>query len=832
MLSHLRRRIGVFAAIAVCAALVPALSTSVASAAPNAATSPAPAADVTALKACPASASTPAAGFTDTTSTDVDCIAYYGITTGVTATTYEPTASIPRWQMALYLTRTMDVAGLTLGSGADQGFTDIGGYSAAIQTAINQIKQAGVTTGKTATTYAPDDNVTREEMTMFLTRALAITPVGQNGSNDADALGLTLYINGSTGTYMYTDIDAGVTWEGHNTIIEAYNLGITGDAVTVTTFNPSADITRADMATWLTNALAHTKARPEGLHMQATDHEDFGEMKHADNDEVHISHRDASFDAIANTSVDVMAFYDDPLDTTDLAVSATTGKCDDMVTAQSSTACTIDVGDQVTNAKGDIVLEGSAMGNGDADVDDGETVQYWAWTGANGTVYDSTQTTSTITIVSTTDAVNLTVASSQKEAQRTADPRGLVNPTGGDDAATDVNLDGVADWDDAGGNAAAPHDNGTEAPYGATITLTFQAKDNSGAAKALDKNVSKALELITLTDAYGQWGAQPTAITTTKLYTGADGSVTYDVVCGADPATAAGNESYRRITWISSTLVESDLIAAEANGSTEEWFICHDEAATAHKSKTVIADMYKSVTLAAALTPVTSTVTGTLYDQFGNPVANQAVVFDSSYGATDAAALASAAEGLLDDTIRTTNASGQASASLSRATTSGAAETVLFCVDNASDGCDAGADIAESSDTIYWTNAIGDTKLDPTANYDGSAADTEIQAAIVVGDLANDTLVVTKAYDANGAGGALTATVDYVTVAYDSTDQFSDLSATPTGVTMAAFEAAVAVLCPLVEGCTTGTGLGTTGELDHNAVAASGAGGVSVYMIP
>ena len=123
--------------------------------------------------------------------------------------------------------------------------------------------------------------------------------------------------------------------------------------------------------------------------------------------------------------------------------------------------------------------------------------------------------------------------------------------------------------------------------------------------------------------------------------------------------------------------------------------------------------------------------------------------------------------------------------------------------------------------------------MDTTANFDGNAADTEIQAAIVVGDLANDTLVVKKSWDANAAGGgALTDTSDYVTVAYDSNDQFSDLSATPTGVTMAAFEAAVAVLCPLVEGCTTGTGLGTTGELDHNAVAASGAGGVSVYMIP
>ena len=127
MLSHMKRRLGVIAAVAVLAALTPALSTSVASAVP--ATTPTAAADVTTLSACPTNASIPSAGFTDTTSTDVDCIKYYGITQGVTATAYDPTASVPRWQMALFLTRMVVPAGATLPSGGDQGFTDIGGKS-------------------------------------------------------------------------------------------------------------------------------------------------------------------------------------------------------------------------------------------------------------------------------------------------------------------------------------------------------------------------------------------------------------------------------------------------------------------------------------------------------------------------------------------------------------------------------------------------------------------------------------------------------------------------------------------------------------------------------
>jgi len=188
----------------------------------------------------------------------------HGITTGVTATTYEPSSNIPRWQMALYLTRFATAAGVTLGSGADQGFTDISGYTAAIQTAINQLKQLGVTTGTTTTTYSPGDNVTREQMAMFVERLLGKTTAGVGGS------GVTATYSGkistATLTYNYTDIDAGaVTYEGHNAIAEIYHLGIPGHAKTVTTFSPADAITRADMATWMTNALAHTNARPAGV---------------------------------------------------------------------------------------------------------------------------------------------------------------------------------------------------------------------------------------------------------------------------------------------------------------------------------------------------------------------------------------------------------------------------------------------------------------------------------------------------------------------------------------------------------------------------------------
>jgi hypothetical protein len=126
--------------------------------------------------ACPSSI--PSAGFVDiaaypaATQAAINCIADYEITVGTSATTYSPQIDVSRWQMALFLTRQAEVHGLTLPSGADQGFTDIAAYPAATQVAINQLAQLEITTGTTATTYSPAAPVTRWQMALFLTRLL------------------------------------------------------------------------------------------------------------------------------------------------------------------------------------------------------------------------------------------------------------------------------------------------------------------------------------------------------------------------------------------------------------------------------------------------------------------------------------------------------------------------------------------------------------------------------------------------------------------------------------------------------------------------------------
>ncbi len=92
---------------------------------------------------------------------------------GTSATTFSPNSSVLRWQMALFLTRTVTALGVALPNGAGQGFTDIGSMPAATQTAINQIRQLGISLGTSATSFNPLGVVPRWQMALFLSRLLS-----------------------------------------------------------------------------------------------------------------------------------------------------------------------------------------------------------------------------------------------------------------------------------------------------------------------------------------------------------------------------------------------------------------------------------------------------------------------------------------------------------------------------------------------------------------------------------------------------------------------------------------------------------------------------------
>ena len=615
MFSHLKRRIGVLTAVAVLAALVPALtSVSPVSAAPKATAVVAVGSAPTFL-ACPASADIPSAGFTDTTSTDVDCIAYYGITQGTTATTYEPTASVSRWQMALYLTRAMNEAGVTLGTGADQGFTDISGKSAEIQTAINQLAQAGVTTGVTATTYVPDNNVSRQQMAMFIERMLDTITVGPGGTSDAELVGgaTTTYINSDCGgvqactaLYNYTDIDSGsVTVEASNAIKELYDLGI-HDSLSATTFSPASDMTRAAMATFLVGALNHSNLRPEGLIMQASAYSTIVNAAPTG----HISYRDASFDPIVSTAVDVFTWKATGIEG-DRAFATATGLCEDAVlTTGAITGCYIDANEPATDLSGNLVPTFNTTGALVQATGVVGTDVYHAWTAAAATAFDNDLHSSGVTY----DTISV-----------------VGNPTAGDINCTN----------DVPAYAATATQDATR-HFGAVTTITCQVGNLTTDAETY-VNVPKALATVTMNrtrvnDSLGGVGSVAVSDAEAVIgYTDATGAVSFTITGPADPGAGlvVANHVTDTITLtpgVVTTITQGSLPAVNTGGHMSR----AGEVLTLKISYKATADVGGRVALTqtassglAATASITRSVTATHYDQYGDVFPASPVTFPS-----------------------------------------------------------------------------------------------------------------------------------------------------------------------------------------------------------
>ena len=615
MLSNTRRRIAVISAVAVLAALVPALSSSPASAAP--ATTPISVVDAgAAYLACPASANIPSAGFTDTTDASVDCLKYYGIVNGTTATTYSPTDSVSRWQMALFITRTLDTANVALGTGADQGFTDIAGLSAEIQTAVNQLKQLGITTGKTATTYAPNDNVSRQEMALFIERMLDNLPAGPGGTQEADgvvAASAVTYVNSDcggtyssscTGKYNYSDIDSGsVTVEASLAIKELYTLGI-HDGVSATTFNPTADMTRAAMATFINAALDHSHLRPEGLHLQSSAYTAIGTHTPT----LSVSYRDASFDPIASAAVDV--FYWTNSTTEGNTAFGATGLCNSSAgTSDSITKCYIDVSETGTDENGNM----TPTANGTAPVSTiyNGTDTYHAWTGAAATTYDndlhgeaaSPLTHSSIDVVATPAAAALRCSVDTPANAKTATAAHTVK-------------------------------------FGTTHTVTCQVV-NGGAVLATAGAVPLPLSPVRLdrtrvftTDSSGAQSGETLEAVSTVSYTGADGSVSWTVTGPTDTTgTDLITESYQ-ITSVGAALQESNAGTTSVSGfmaddGTDLQFSLLYTDTTAAKNSVTMTQTATSAK-ANATTGITRSVTASVWDQYGDGVGGETVTFTSA----------------------------------------------------------------------------------------------------------------------------------------------------------------------------------------------------------
>ena len=159
----------------------------------------------------------------------IDCIWGLGVTVGKTATTYGPEDPVVRSQMAAFLTRLWRMAGY--GCFTDLSpFTDVGSdYWAAAY--IGCIHGLGVTVGKTATTYAPEDSISRAEMAAFLAR------IWRKSGDEC-----------SPGPAPFEDVRPDHWAAAYIDCIHGIGLTI---GKTATTYAPEDLVTRAEMALFL-----------------------------------------------------------------------------------------------------------------------------------------------------------------------------------------------------------------------------------------------------------------------------------------------------------------------------------------------------------------------------------------------------------------------------------------------------------------------------------------------------------------------------------------------------------------------------------------------------
>ena len=121
-------------------------------------------------------------GYTDEIQEAINQVAELEIMTGRSDEMFSPSGLVNRRDMAVHLAAFLDEA--VIGPGGqdidkvdpdDDVFTDIGGVSFSAYGAIRDLYEMGVTTGRTDTTFAPDALVSRGQMAVFITRALAHT---------------------------------------------------------------------------------------------------------------------------------------------------------------------------------------------------------------------------------------------------------------------------------------------------------------------------------------------------------------------------------------------------------------------------------------------------------------------------------------------------------------------------------------------------------------------------------------------------------------------------------------------------------------------------------
>lgn len=163
----------------------------------------------------------------------VDCLAWWGLTTGVSLGRYAPAGTVTRGQLASFAARYVERAGGSLPTAPPDAFRDDDG--SVHEPAINRLAAAGIVAGTGPGTFAPGRAVTRGQLATLLAEAAGrVTGAPLPATQD-----------------FFADDAGSVHERGVNRIAQAGFTAGRPDG----TYGPDAPLTRAQLGSFLTRAL-------------------------------------------------------------------------------------------------------------------------------------------------------------------------------------------------------------------------------------------------------------------------------------------------------------------------------------------------------------------------------------------------------------------------------------------------------------------------------------------------------------------------------------------------------------------------------------------------
>ncbi|MEM9465540.1 MAG: S-layer homology domain-containing protein [Actinomycetota bacterium] len=169
--------------------------------------------------------------------TDVGLLFDLGITVGTSTTTYSPTDSVTREQMAAFLARIWRLLHPDAAPTEPMPFDDVDDDSFAFDD-IRLLFELGITNGTSPTTYSPDDPVTREQMGAFLARVWRLLFPDLDPS--------------TIDPHPFDDVDLDSFAFDDISLIYAIEVTV---GTSPTTFSPDDSVTREQMAAFLARVL-------------------------------------------------------------------------------------------------------------------------------------------------------------------------------------------------------------------------------------------------------------------------------------------------------------------------------------------------------------------------------------------------------------------------------------------------------------------------------------------------------------------------------------------------------------------------------------------------